>query len=583
VDALVQAPGSGSLVDKARLEALADLLRSLQELTFEAVVRDALLQAARAQAEAPGATAGALAELASRLEQKAATLEEVGALAEARLLLEEAVGLRRRVLHDFSRGAAEAEATNCLAATMDTLAWVLRERGHWEEALRVCEEALAMRLAVLGPAAPEVAQSLNTLGCTQSDAGSTEEALSSFQRAERLLLTALGEQDLSVLLVRANVANELVERGQLDEAEQLFEELDAVARKRFGSRHMLVAAVTLNHGQACMRRPVPQRERAQRMFCEAADTMRVISSRSPRTALALLYTGVAAAEQGDASGAIKYLEECLGALRGLLPPEHPNVVSAQTCLSYCYQQEGRISEAVAAELAALPVHRRALDPDSSRLADRLRRLAALQAHTDQLEDASAAYEEALAIDRRVLAKAVEGKARAAEESRARVANDLTWLAEVRARQDRLDESEQKYNESAGAWADVGCTVLAEERRGLLHCLRGCLKLAKRRGTLAGVTSPIRTIVRLLPLAVQPPQGKDPNLSPSSDSQTAARGQLEKWAAAVHSSFSSPFPSVGDWLDEPAESVERVTELLALYDQLVSKPPPPEDDAATEFR
>lgn len=91
-------------------------------------------------------------------------------------------------------------------ARLINLAGVYRAQGAYTQAVPLCERALHILEAALGPAHPEVAASLNNLAMLYQDIGALAQAAPLFERALRILETTLGAEHLDVAQLLNNLA-----------------------------------------------------------------------------------------------------------------------------------------------------------------------------------------------------------------------------------------------------------------------------------------------------------------------------------------------------------------------------------------
>jgi len=144
---------------------------------------------------------------ASALLNLAASYQDEGRLDEARARLEAA----RAALVGMEENAVYPKILNNLG-NVETSA------GNFTRALRLHEEALAIRRRLLGPDHPDVAGSLYNLGGIYTDMGETERALELHQAAFDLRRRTLGEDNRWTVSSLGSVAEDLRRLGRPAEA-----------------------------------------------------------------------------------------------------------------------------------------------------------------------------------------------------------------------------------------------------------------------------------------------------------------------------------------------------------------------------
>src|SRR5690606_20580940 len=123
------------------------------------------------------------------LNSLASVYSDIGSLAEARALTEEALALREQWLSE--NDPKVAESLRNLGSILTTSGELVAARPHLERALAISENAL-------GPDHPEVGMALHMLGVLESQSGDAENAKALLERAlEIRLRTAPGEVALA--------------------------------------------------------------------------------------------------------------------------------------------------------------------------------------------------------------------------------------------------------------------------------------------------------------------------------------------------------------------------------------------------
>jgi serine/threonine-protein kinase len=225
------------------------------------------------------------------------------------------------------------------------------------------------------------------------------------------------------------------ERGDLPEAQRLYERAIAGNRKLHGPR-ALVLAEDLN-GMGLVTAEAGDMRRAAGCFAEAVAIGRA-AGRAGRKELAdgLNNQGWLARRQGDLATAQARFLESLALSREVLGDDHPETVRVRSNLASLLFQRGDLERAESVYGEILAVRRRLLGPDHPDIARTLNSLGAVQEKRGRLEAAQGSFQEALAMCRRLnpVPERMAGTA-------------LAGLAAIARRQGDLAAAERAYGES----------------------------------------------------------------------------------------------------------------------------------------
>ena len=320
------------------------------------------------------------------------TYASLGLLEEAELWLRQALQMRQGIL-----GREHPD----VAASMDDLAVLLRDKGQNEEAERMAREALAMRRRLLGNESEEVADSLNTLGNTLQNRGRYEAAEAQLRESLALRRKLPGGESVEVAETLGNLAAVLLSRGDFDGAESLLRESLAVFRRVLGAQHPRVASGLAN--LAALLYEKGDFESAERLYRESLTTSRSsLGDTHPEVATTMNNLGVVLSVRGDFDAAEPLLRESLAIRRKALGEKHPDVAGSMGNLGRVLEQKGDYKSAESLHRAALVIKRQLLGNEHQSVAYSLLNLArAIQAQ-GAFEKAEPLYLEALAMERKLL-------------------------------------------------------------------------------------------------------------------------------------------------------------------------------------
>jgi tetratricopeptide (TPR) repeat protein len=229
---------------------------------------------------------------------------------------------------------------------LDHTASLVREAGFYfwrraehQQAQRLLERALAIHEARYGADHPTTAGSLNNLANVLVNQGDLERARALFERALSIFQVRLGSDHPDTAQNLNNLANVLMEQGNLEGARMLFERAVTIREVRLGPDY-------------------------------------------PETAESLNNLAIVLAEQGDLDGALPLVERALGSFQVRLGPDHPSTASSLSTLANVLVKRGDPEGARALIERAVGIYEVRLGPDHPLTARSRQHLAAL---VDQLE------------------------------------------------------------------------------------------------------------------------------------------------------------------------------------------------------
>ncbi|MFN7962416.1 MAG: tetratricopeptide repeat protein [Thermoanaerobaculia bacterium] len=259
---------------------------------------------------------------------------ELGLYPEARPLLEEALGLRKRL---------QGEEHPAVAATLARLARLANRSGEGD-AVDLFRQALALAEKHPGRDPAAFADLLNDLGTTLAGRNRFGEAEPVLRRALALQESLFGAQDPRVARTLHNLSGIAYYQGRIEESERLLLRALAIRQQRLpeddpelaGSREAL-ALLRLRQGRAA--------EAAALLERLAATAERVWGPDHPELARTLLNLGKARAALGAKEAALADFSRALGICNRSLTQDHPQRVRALAFLAGLKQEAGRLAEA----------------------------------------------------------------------------------------------------------------------------------------------------------------------------------------------------------------------------------------------
>src|SRR5262249_9708265 len=160
------------------------------------------------------------------------------------------------------------------AESANDLALFCRDSGRLPEALELAEQAVTIRLRVLGAGHPRVAESLNTLGSTHGLRGEYDAAISRFEEARAIHESQPEPRDLSeeygTLCI--NLAGTYQRVGKYARAEEVFEKGLDVLRRKPGVNHPAYSASLVAF--AYLQADLGHYARAEKLYEESGKLLR---------------------------------------------------------------------------------------------------------------------------------------------------------------------------------------------------------------------------------------------------------------------------------------------------------------------
>ncbi len=254
----------------------------------------------------------------------ALTLARQGEHAEARMLHEQTLAIRRRVLGE------EHPAT---LTSMGNLASALCSQGDYAGARMLHEPTLAISLRVLGEEHPDTLTCMNNHAAILAYQGDHAGARMHYEQALAIRGCVLGEEHPDTLASRNNLASTLQSQGDHTGARTMQEQTLVICRRVLGEEHpdTLVsmnnlATILAHQGDHAGARALQEQTLTIRR--------RVLGEEHPSTLISMNNLASTLARQGDHAGARTLQEQTLTIRRRVLGDKHPMTVRSAWNLLY---------------------------------------------------------------------------------------------------------------------------------------------------------------------------------------------------------------------------------------------------------
>jgi tetratricopeptide (TPR) repeat protein len=337
-------------------------------------------------------------DVSAGLANLASVLQALGRLDDALPLFEEALAMARRLWGRRNHRDVSAGLSN--------MASVVQALGRLDDALPLFEESLAMARRLWGGRDhSDVSAGLSNKASVLQALGRLDAALPLLEEALAMRRRLWGSRDhSSVSAGLSSLASVVQALGRLDDALPLFEEALAMRRRLWGGRDHSDVSAGLS-GLASVLQALGRLDDALPLFEESLAMRRRLWGDRDHSDVSVGLNGLASVYRklGRLNDALQLFEESLAFYRrhpGLM--DRPNIALAVRGAADCHGDAGRFDAALELYGNAAEMFRLLLPSDPLnriRLADTLRKLAALHCRRGCPGDALAPAQDAVAIVR----------------------------------------------------------------------------------------------------------------------------------------------------------------------------------------
>jgi tetratricopeptide (TPR) repeat protein len=290
---------------------------------------------------------------ASRLNNLATAHFTAGAYDEALRLNEAALAIRVELLGDEHPDVARG--LNNLALTHDAM-------GSYADAVALHQRALGIRERTLGPEHLEVAESLNNLAATHHRAKANAAAKPLYARALAIRERTLGPDDLTLATSLTNLALIEMDAGRPAEARPLLERVVAVHERALGPDDHNLAPGLVNLAE--LHRSLGDDESARRLLERAVRIHeRALGEDHPGGIAGLLVLAQVLAETGARAEARALFERVQALQEATVGARHPDLAVTLTHLADLDAADGAHARARALHERAQAIREEVLGPD----------------------------------------------------------------------------------------------------------------------------------------------------------------------------------------------------------------------------
>jgi serine/threonine-protein kinase len=333
-------------------------------------------------------------QFATQPATRAALMSTVGRVYERLGLAREAQPLLEQALAGLieTHGPVHAD----VATALDELGDALLDQGELVSARARFAAALDMRRKLLGPDAPQVAETLMNLGRAAQDGGDPRSAERYFRESLAIYArTGLGAST-DATNVMGELGNLMVYVGRFAEAVALFQSALAVDRRTLGEDYPRV--IMERHNLAFALQAEGRFAEAEPLFRQSNEQLnRVLGPQHPYTIDALSNYGRFLRHKGDFAAAEQVLRQVLELNLRVNRPDYDAVGTSQVNLAIALHDMGRLPEAEAQFRAALATYDKALPPTHPFRAAALSGAGRVLLDEDRVSDALPLLRQAVAL------------------------------------------------------------------------------------------------------------------------------------------------------------------------------------------
>jgi serine/threonine-protein kinase len=386
--------------------------------------------------------------------------QKLGKLAEADTMLRAALDERRA----RAGGDADADVNANLARSLVDLGLLRSEQAQHDEAERLVRDGLARAKRAFPPGHPEIAKAMTALGKVLEERGQYEPAIAVLDEAVRIN-TAAAPDTPELAASVTELANCHYYLGHYDVSRALNQRALALDRKLHGDRHPLVSSDLFNLG--IIESDVGRYAEAERLEREGlAITMAWYGPNHHQTAADITVVARAVRAQDRVAEALELFNQALAIKERVYGPAHPQVASTLNEIALIAVAQGRYDEAARDFQRNLAIYRAAYGGDNHFLvAIALANLGSVWLTKGAFAEAEPYFRQAIAVYARTV------PAGHVNVGIARIKLGRALLRQRRAREAQV-ESQAGYDILAkqmtptARWLEVAREDLAEEAEGL---------------------------------------------------------------------------------------------------------------------
>jgi tetratricopeptide (TPR) repeat protein len=262
------------------------------------------------------------------------------------------------------------EATRLLSQ----LGIYLRERAQYEDAEKLCNQALTIRKQLLGSEHPDVIKSINDIALLYRAQGKYERAEPLFKQALAIQERILGDEHPEVAEILNNLGLLYHDQEKYFQAEPLHRRALVIWEKVLGLEHPNVAR-TLNNLAIFYHVQYKYAQAESLLLRALAIYEKAFDSQHPNVSSILNNLGWLYFVQGKFTEAESFYTRALKICEQNLGPEHPNLVPVLYNLAILYSDQTKYEQAESLYCRAIPIYEQIFGSEHLTTVKRLQDLA----------------------------------------------------------------------------------------------------------------------------------------------------------------------------------------------------------------
>ena len=307
-------------------------------------------------------------------------------------LYDDAEPLARQALE--ARRAILAPGHPDVAASLNTLGWILHEKGQSADGEVLLRESLALWRGARSDDQSGLARALNDLGVVRDGLGDQADAEPLFRESLEIRRSELGEEHRSFAVTASNLAGNLYRQGDFAAAVEMGSQALASLRRSLGDDH--VRSIIAQTNLATFRLSFGDTDAAIAEFRDVIERRsRLDGRRHSSTAQAMTSLSVALIGKGENAEAQPLLREALSIQEETLGSSHRQLASTLTMLANSLTATGSIEEAITLYDRSLEILRASFEGPHWQVGRAIAGLASLYARMDEVVEAERLHREAV--------------------------------------------------------------------------------------------------------------------------------------------------------------------------------------------
>lgn len=270
------------------------------------------------------------------------------------------------------------------------------QAGFYGKSILCHEQALRIRLPLLGPVHPDIASSYNNLGAAYGYKGEYGKASDYFGKALNIQMETLGPDHPDVAKTYNNLGATQTYQGNYIQANEFYERSLQLYLRTTGRLHPETARCYYNMG--CSSESAGDFDKAAEYYAQSLEIrLQTLNPDHPDIAQCYYSIGSVRDSQGKYDEAIELYKRALAIQEKKLDANHPDIARNYNNIGVAYENKGDNNQAIAYHSKALTIRIATLGPEHRDVADSYNNLGLCYNNKGNGDKAIEQYQLALAI------------------------------------------------------------------------------------------------------------------------------------------------------------------------------------------